>query len=383
MRLTPFQIEGFLISRGWVQVGFESLPVNVFAFEHPSFPSRQLFLPRKEDAPDYEEAITLLLGKLSSLEHVSPELLRRAAERSSYDEVSESVDAYSLRILKATDNDDGIPLSTARLCLAESEVLLLSANCQSYTPATSYRRLDNKISNSLLQRVTFNHTRRGSFILSVSCGIASVGEQLSLNLDPNGGTVTRRTFVALSRGVSQLAAVIQENRVREFARDTLNSSSPVVSSNFCESLGNLVSAGSVESLEFSFSWSPLISLPSDMALQRGVSFEPHMAPALYQISTELLPEEEVVTDRFLGTVEALRGDLDSSGTRAGWVEFLLSIDGVRQVRATAFLDASKYKLADEAHIAGAQKVAITGTLEPRPRVWFFKEVMKLELIASD
>lgn len=380
MRIRPTQLGQFLQRRGWRPADFDSRPMPLLAFDHPNFPLRQLAFPETELAPDYDDAVSVLLEKLASLEGVSIETLRREAEKLWDGGISESVDSYSIRILQTGNDDDGIPLSMARTCLQESEVLLMSASCQAETPAPYYRRIDNRISNALIDRTIFNHTRRGSFVLTVSCGIAASGEQLNLDLNSVGGTKSRRAFTSLYRGVVELSSVIHDGRAEEFARDTAISVAPIVSANLCEALGNLVSSSPADGLSIGFSWSPLLPLPKDFHDLMEVSYQREMASTLYQISTALLPEEETRTDTFIGTVEALRGDLDASGGRAGWVEFLLfNIVDNRPIRASAYLDATQYKVADEAHIAGAQEVAITGTLEPRPRVWYLRDIKGLRL----
>lgn len=382
MRLSPAQIVSFLVQRGWVNRLVDNLPDDLAIFENENFPSRQLTVQKNESAPDFQEALELVVSKLAFMESVSTDAIRRELEKAS-DQIDESADACLIKILDLSEDSESIPLFVARASIVESEMLLMAASCQSEKPAHYYRRIDNKLSNAIARRAVFNHTRKGSFILTVSCGILAKGEQLGFGVDPKEWTATRRTYAALSRGITQLESVILDNRAEEFTKDMLASKEPIVSSNFCESLGNLVMSNYGKGLEFSFLWSPVIKIPSDLGGSRPIHFVPEMADTLYKISTGLLPEEKPQTARFVGTVEALRGDLDHDGERAGWVEFSIVLEDGRGVRASAYLTASQYKRADEAHIAGAQRVAITGTLEPRPRVWSFSEVIRFELARLD
>src|SRR6185369_1445235 len=125
---------------------------------------------------------------------------------------------------------------------------------------------------------------------------------------------------------------------------------------------------------FSFEWSGVVPLPSTINQSKVFPFTNHDTDTLIEVATMLRPEEKPLDGRFVGTVEALRGNLVSSGERAGWVELLLLISDRGWTRAIAELTMDQYREADRAHIAGSQFVSIVGTIEPRTRVWRFSVV---------
>lgn len=380
-----FPISNILIlltSRGWSSVENLSFKENLFLFTNPSFPNRELTLPTKENASDYEDALMLLLSKLAAIEKQPIENLVREMETVREGHLPLSADSLVLRIVKAIDDGEGIPLTLARTALTETEVLIMAASCQAQKPATYYRRIDNKISSALLERAVFNHTRYGSFILSVSCPILAPGEQLQLGLERNDLPVTRKAFNSLHAGIGELEAAILDKKHIQFADDILVSTNPLVSANLTQAIGNIAASDTGGGVEFGFSWSELIKPSVDNDSRKIVTFSRNDAAQIYEIAERLRPQEAALTNRFVGTVEALRGDLTDGGKRAGWIELALLLPDIGWIRATAELTEAEYKLADAAHIDGAQFVAITGTVEPRPRVWMFSSIEKFELIAS-
>lgn len=382
MKFPISHITVLLTSHGWKKTERGSFSDHLLLFTNHNFPSRELTLPVQEDAPDYEDALSLLLSKLASIEKQPFENLVKELETTREGHLPLSADSLILRIVKPTNDGDGIPLTLARTALVETEVLIMAASCQAERPATYYRRIDNKVSNSLLDRAVFNHTRYGSFILSVSCPLLAVGEQLQLGLEQTDLPITRKAFYALYTGIGGLEAAIADRKHVQFANDILGSTTPLISANLAQAIGNIAASDTGGGVEFGISWSELIKPTIGNDPDRVMAFSHNDAAQLYEVAEKLRPQEAAHKNRFVGTVEALRGDLTDGGKRAGWIELALLLPDIGWIRATAELTEAQYKLADAAHINGAQFVAITGTVEPRPRVWVFSSIEQFEHVAS-
>lgn len=379
MRIGPSQVTEFLTTRGWQLSKLNSFP-ELLTFTHQIFGGRQLFLPVNESASDYKDALQILLTKLAVLERKNVAAITGELECTDVRDTSSITDGLALRILRTVSNDASIPLSLANAVISETEVVLMAGSCTAENPQHYYRRIDNKISNEIYDRSVFNHTQRGSFVMSVSCPIAGVGEQLGFGLDPNEWTKSRRAFVSIYRGMRSLTGAINDDRVEQFSDETLASTSPMVSSNFCEALANIVSKDSGDGIKVGFEWSPYVPLPADISVESPILLTQAMSDGLYLISGALRPKQSPLDDDFIGTVEALRGDVTESGKRAGAVEFSLLLKDGLSIRASAFLTPEQYKLADEAHIGGARYISIAGKLDPHPRVWVFAEIRSFSLI---
>lgn len=379
MRVSPSQVEAFLKARGWTLAQIDSFP-TLFAFTHPAMAGRQLFLPKDFNAPDYGDAIHTLLTKLATIERIDFRTLADRLERTDAELVIGSEDSMALRVLKMVSSEDSIPLSLAHAIVRETETLLRAGSCTAENPQPFFRRVDNKISNDVCDRAVFNHTKRGSFILSISCPIAGTGEQLGFGFDPSQWTKSRRAFVAIYRGIRALTDAINSDELQRFSDEQLATEAPIVSSNFCQAFANIVCNDPGDGISVGFEWSPYIPLPPDISAGSSILVTPSMANGLYTISEHLRPKDSSVEDVFIGTVEALRGDVTNTGERAGAVEFSLLLKDGARIRATALLDVEQYKLADDAHIAGARYISISGKLEPHPRVWVFESVKSFSLV---
>lgn len=382
MKFPISHISHLLSSHGWQVIDKARFNQHLLLFTNARFPGRELSLPNSESAPDYEDAVAILISKLAILEKQTIEKLTRELVTAREGQTPQSADSLILRVVEPCEDGEGIPLTLARTALTETEVLILAASCQTQRPETYYRRIDNKISSALLARAVFNHTRYGSFVLSVSCPILATGEQLPLGLDKDDLPVTRKTFMTLHTGIAELETAIAERKHIQFADDVLASSSPHLSANIAQAIGNIAAADTSGGVEFGFTWSELIKPTAENYSERVVRFSQNDTAQIYEVADRLRPQEASHTNRFVGTVEALRGDVTDDGKRAGWVELALLLPNVGLIRAAAELTEDQYKLADTAHIRGAQFIAITGTVEPRPRVWVFSSIEKFEQVAS-
>lgn len=379
MRVAPTQVILFLQARGWTPSSINAFP-KLRVFTHSVIEGRQLFLPTDETAPDYDDAIQSLLTKLAFIEGKDLRMLSNQLERTEVKFASDVQDGMALRVLKTVSGDESIPLLLAHAVIRDTETILMSGSCTAEKPRHFFRRLDNKISNEIRERAVFNHTRRGSFILSVSCPIAGPGEQLGLGLSPDEWTKSRRAFVAVYRGIRSLTDGISRDEGHGLVEELLSTESPLVSANFCEAVADLASNISAEGMTIGFEWSRYVPLPPDIDDKKELFVTPSMSDSLYRISEALRPKELPVEDVFIGTVEALRGDITKTGERAGSVEFSLLLKDGLSIRASGILTPEQYKLADEAHIGGARYISISGKLVPHPRVWTFELIRSFTLI---
>jgi hypothetical protein len=381
MRVSPSQVVNFLGARGWKISRLKQFP-QLLTFTHPAFEDRQIFLPEKESAADYNDALLFLLDKLASIEGRKVQTLIDQLERSETSDVSDLKDGMAFRILKTVEADQSIPLAAATALMNETSVILKVGSCTAENPRHYYRRIDNKTSSDIYSRTVFNHTQRGSFILSISCPIAAPGEQLGFGLDREEWTKSRRAFVSIYEGMRNLTNAVKNDHVQKFTDETLASESPTVSANFCEALANIAAKDTGEGVSVGFEWSPYVPLPIDIAVKSSIYISPFMADGLYMISEALRPEEMPLDDTFIGTVEALRGDVTATGERAGSVEFSLLLRDGTNIRASADLSIEQYKIADKAHIEGARYISIAGRLTPHPRVWEFDVLRSFNFVSG-
>lgn len=99
MKLPITNVKNLLRSHGWQLKEKHTNSDKFFLFRNPLYESRELTLPTKEDAPDYSDAVSILLNKLAAIENTLVEKLIREIEKATYDQLPDSSDDLILRVV--------------------------------------------------------------------------------------------------------------------------------------------------------------------------------------------------------------------------------------------------------------------------------------------
>jgi hypothetical protein len=371
---TPFDVvASFLDKRGWKQVT-ELRGGSLKLLENPVHPGRQLVLPAENSVAGYEVALQIVLEKIAAMERRDVASIERELDAADTHKSPEGSDTLALRIVDSQSSVDTIPLTLATRALVEVENLIAIGARQSTGAAPYYKRIDNDISNALRGRAVFNHTKRGSFILTVSSPVFGPKEQLQIDESSTFSTESRRALYSVARSLHAVTKAINENKTTQFAEQTALLSAPVVSSNFCEAMAEISRCLESTEATIDFLWSGLAPVPLDILNREPVRISRAMAEDFSYIAAVLRPKDEILDSAFVATVESLSGDVGADGQRQGRVELAVLLPSGETVRASAELSKDWYLIADQAHIAGKGYIRIEGRLEPRPRVWVFTSI---------
>jgi hypothetical protein len=371
---TPFDVvASFLDKRGWKEVS-ELRGGSLKLLENPAHPGRQLVLPVENSASGYEEALQIVLEKIATMERRDVASIERELDAADIHKSPEGSDTLALRILDSQSSVDTIPLTLATRALVEVENLIAIGARQSTVAAPYYKRIDNEISNAIRGRAVFNHTKRGSFVLTVSSPVFGPQEQLQIDDSSAFSTQSRRALYSVARGLHAVSEAINENKTVQFAEQTALSPAPVVSSNFCEAMAEISHCLDSAEATIDFLWSGLAPVPQDILNRKPARISQAMADDFSYIAAVLRPKDEILDNVFVATVESLSGDVGADGQRQGRVELAVLLPSGEKIRASAELSKDRYLIADEAHIAGQKYIRIEGRLEPRPRVWVFTSI---------
>ncbi len=133
-------------------------------------------------------------------------------------------------------------------------------------------------------------------------------------------------------------------------------------------------------VDLSFDWSVLRTL-SFQPVVRPISFQRDYFPRIEEIRQELRSAELDQVDTFIGTVEALEGEMGGDGRRYGGVvlSLLLREEG-ESVRARTTLSPDSYEKATSAHMQHGAYVSITGRLRPGRQPRQLVDVSSFEVI---
>lgn len=93
---------------------------NLLVYSNVRHPNRELILPIREDAPDYNDAATNILSKLAAIEQKPVESLHREILIAKAEHTPQSFDKLTLRIIKPVEDGESIPLMLAKSAISES-----------------------------------------------------------------------------------------------------------------------------------------------------------------------------------------------------------------------------------------------------------------------
>jgi hypothetical protein len=349
-------LRDFLKSRGWSLVR-EAVQDGLYVLQNNSFGRRQLIFPINDRAPDFADAVELVVYKASELLSITPERLVSAV-------MSVRDDVLRLRVY-SDGNDSTIPLSFASRVVGSTEKLLKAAACTALRPRAHHPRLTLSEASQFVDKARFDQTEKGSIVLRVACPVNGMEVQGALDFGEDGPPpFVRQVTLTVQRSLLALTNAIESDSLDTLVSELKSSPQPLVSSNLCDAIYAMHDEDIDNSLDVGFDWSHLRPLPRDLSGQT-VRIQRDYFPRIEEIGRELRSVETNRLDTFIGTVERLDGEMGDDGRRSGAVVLsLLLADEGESVRARAVLSAEDYATADRAHMTNGAYVLVTGCLRP-------------------
>ena len=370
--IPPTDLRDYAKEKGWVLLK-DAAKDRLYVMSNPHFERRQLVFPMDTTAPDYSEAVMLVVDKLATLEGRNPhEIIKNLLEVGD--------DAIAFRVTTTRPDERSLPLAFAGSLIAGAQQLLLASACTVLKPQAHHPRLGRVEAQQLLETAKFRHTQAGSFVLNVSCPVQGLDVQAPLLPDETNAPFVRRTTVALRKALRELVTAIETDSLDAFIESTKHAASPVVSSNLCEALTRFEDSSLKNSVEIGITWAASIPKPANEDRVSVVRVQYDYFSRIEEVRRELRAEEQHLEDVFPGTVERLDGEMGPDGKRSGEIILsLLTSDG-EQVRASANLNAADYEKADEAHMTDGAFVKVTGKLHPGRQPRQLSDIKSFELM---
>lgn len=370
--IPPTDLRDYAKDRGWVLFK-EAAKDRLYVMSNPHFARRQLVFPMDTTAPDYSEAVMLVIDKLASMENRTPQDVMKNLL-----EVGD--DAIAFRVTSPRLDERFLPLAFAGAMLTGAQQLLLASACAVLKPQTHHPRLSRTEAQQFLETAKFRHTQSGSFILNVSCSVQALDVQAPLFPGEADAPFVRRATTTLRNALAQLVKAIETDSLNAFVDATKKDANPVVSSNLCEALTRFEDSSLKNSVEISITWAASIPKPALEGRVSIIRIQHGYFPRIEEVRRELRSTSHHLEDVFPGTVERLDGEMGPDGKRAGEVILsLLSPDG-EQVRVRANLDAAQYEQADKAHMRDGAYVKVMGRLHPGRQPRQLSDITSLELM---
>ncbi|PIV33179.1 MAG: hypothetical protein COS34_09175 [Lysobacterales bacterium CG02_land_8_20_14_3_00_62_12] len=371
--IPPTDLRDYAKDQGWVLLK-EAAKDRLYVMTNPSFERRQLVFPMDTTAPDYSEAVMLVVGKLAAMEG-------RSAQAVIKNLLEVGDDAIAFRVTTPRPDDRSLPLSFAGSMVTGAQQLLLASACTVLKPQAHHPRLSRTEAQQFLETAKFRHTQPGSFVLNVSCPVQGLDVQAPLLPDEADAPFVRRTTATLRKALGELVTAIETDSLDAFVEATKNGANPLVSSNLCEALTRFEDSSLKNSVEIGITWAAAIPKPANEGRVSIIRIQHGYFPRIEEVRRELRSKEQHLEDVFPATVERLDGEMGEDSKRSGEVILrLLTPDGDELVRARANLTADQYKLADEAHMTDGAFVKVAGKLHPGRQPRQLSDIKSFELM---
>jgi len=370
--IAPTSLRDYAKAQGWTLLK-EAAKDRIYLMTNSQFGHRQLVFPMDTTAPDYSEAIELVVEKLAAIENRSPKAVFKSLL-----EVGD--DAIAFRITTQRPDERSLPLAFVGEMVTGAQQLLLASACTVLRPQSHHPRLNRAEAQQLLEMARFRHTQPGSFVLNVSCPVQGLDVQAPLLQDEVEAPFVRRTTLALRRSLGELVNAIETDALEAFVDSAKKSPSPIISSNLCEALARFEDESLKNSVEIGVTWAASIPKPPEEKQVSVVRIQHDYFPRIEEVRRELRSNEQHLEDVFIGTVERLDGEMGPDGKRSGEVVFSILTSEGEQVRVKANLSSGQYADADKAHMTEGVFVKVAAKLHPGRQPRQLSDIESFELI---
>ena len=370
--IAPTDLRDYAKAEGWMLLK-EAAKDRLYVMSNPRFERRQLVFPMDTTAPDYSEAIALMVEKLAVIEQRTPDAVLKSL-------LEFSDDAVAFRVTSPRPEERYLPLSFAGAMVAGAQQLLLASACTVLKPKAHHPRLSRTEAQQFLDTARFRHTQPGSFVLNVSCPVQAMDVQAPLLPNEFEAPFVRRATLTLQRSLRELVSAIETDSLGGLVESLKKSETPLISSNFCEALTRFEDQTLKNSVDVGITWAASIPRPNNEPAFSVVRVQHDYFSRIEEVRRELRSNEKHMEDTFIGTVERLDGEMGEGGHRSGEVILSLLLPEGEQVRARTNLDPEQYDRAIQAHKTEGTYVKVGGKLHPGRQPRQLSELRTFDLI---
>jgi len=347
--IAPTDLRDFLKSRGWFLIE-DAIKDGLYALNNDQYKRRQLIFPIDNSTVDYSDCVETVIHKLVEIENSSfHELMAALSEMKD--------DAIAYRIIDHRNESAYIPLNYALEAIKGAKDMLLSAAHSVLKPQIYHPKMNRREALQFLDKSSFRHTEAGSFIIKVSTPVKAMDLQDDMFKET---PFVRQAMLLINYSVSQLIQAIEADTMEQLVATVKEEATPMLSSNICKALINFQDENSQADLNLNFKWAAVITKP--LNTKDSIKIQSDYYSRIDDVRKELKSQEEEMDGMFVGTVEALLGDLDEKEQRVGDVILDLYQQDGESIRAKVSLKAEWHKRAIKAYENGGCFIRIKGKL---------------------
>ena len=370
--VSAIDIRDFAISQKWTVVK-EALSDGLYVLNSPHGDNMQLIFPKDESNSFFQEMAQITLNKLSKINNISFQKI--------IDEIREvNDDVICLRYFSENKNVNFISFEEAFDAISSTRQMLLSAASSVIAPALFHKRLNRTEPQELIKKTRFRHTEEGSFILKIShpCEIAAA----STNCDEKyEKPFSRNAFEIVNNSAIKISNAIEADDISTLFYDEKNSSEPMISYNFCDSLVKLFDDEREIPFQLIFNWSKssLQKIPNPV-FSNLVSFPYSVKSKIEEVKSYFEPpKRDLLEETFYGTVDTLDGIVGEDNKRSGAVTITIFYDH-ETFKSKVNLTPDQYQIALDAHVKGNALVKTVGDLKRGKRSHAIENVKSFCLV---
>jgi hypothetical protein len=330
-------------------------------FRQPNFDNAEIAFPMSQEYADYRDRIWDAVNVLSKVE-------KRVLGEVLSDILFHASDQPEFRWNDPKAENGTIPFDVGLNLLTGAKNLLLAEAHSVLKPQFAIPRLSRKEPEEFLKTCRIGQTRLGSFIITVICPLTSAMRQVPLfeesaSGEPFARKVTTRLMISLHR----IVAWANDGRTDQLAGSEADESQ--ISANACEALLAMQPEHESGQLHVTTRWAK--TLPLRSGVPTAISFEKKHFQNVERLAGLLRQKEKPKQGKFVGFVDALRGELNEENLREGKVTLTVLDDTHESFKVQLNLLPEHYKLACDAHRDG-KYVSLVGELHREGRLQWIR-----------
>jgi hypothetical protein len=239
----------YATTHGWKSVSGSKR--RIWLFSHPDHSLVQLQIPMDTDE-DTPLAILEVAMRVAEVEN-------RSIDSVIADLEATGADVLRLCAVSEEFHGPSIPVERALGLLNGTRQLLSGAACSVVNPVLHYGRTDSKEARQLLSGMKMGQTELGSNAVKLLCPLDAVQALPTRN---NAEPFVRSATTLVMGATSSLVRAIEQGTVDDLLEKQCSSRKPpLISSNFCKGLLDLIGAQDQGQIILSMTWGSLDQLP--------------------------------------------------------------------------------------------------------------------------
>jgi len=364
--ISPMEVASYLRSRNWKRIKRLGEKGQLWSLLLGTSEEVEALLPLDRGLGDFAERMSDLLIVLEKVESRSQlEILNDINLSTS--------DVVRIRLSSSTVDDGSIPMENGVRLVEQAYDLVFAAACAAVQPRPVYQTRKPPQAVDYMKKVKLGQTERGSYVLTIHSIVPPHLQVQSEQGLPNyEEPFERQAMLKLASALAAVRGAAEQAGTEGDLQPFTEVIDQGVSANLCDAIAKLVADSEAQSLNVSFSWSPVRPAPSDI-INRVI------------IASDFVPIIEEAARIFRA-----RTPLDNFEIR-GWVVKLERNDTSQPGRATIAaevegrvrkiqieLDGSDYDSVVEAHKEG-QLIVCNGDLVKEGRNFVLKRPRNLKV----